>query len=302
MARPTRRDDVTLRRVHGQGQRALPHRELPRTLIGSTSAARRARRQERALEAGRRAEGLQLARLLRRQVLHLAEARRVHGPGAGAAAAPTTGAGTSPPTRRRPPTPTFTWEQFQAQVNADLADVLGNFVNRILKFTETPLRGRRPRRAASRRPAGGEARTPTCWPSCASSPSTWRAASSARPSTALRQLWVLGNEYLTEAAPWTAIKTDPDRAAVAVRTGLNLVALFAKVSEPVHPVRGRDDRAVGRRGFPGRGRRLTARALLDVLRARPRGQGARRAVPQGRGRPGRRMARALRRPGGGASA
>jgi methionyl-tRNA synthetase len=46
---------------------------------------------------------------------------------------------------------------------------------------------------------------------------------------------VLGNQYLTEAAPWTAIKTDPGRAAVAVRTGLNLVALFAKVSEPFIP-------------------------------------------------------------------
>jgi len=31
----------------------------------------------------------------------------------------------------------FTWEQFQATVNKDLADVLGNFVNRITKFTES---------------------------------------------------------------------------------------------------------------------------------------------------------------------
>src|SRR5579859_6196321 len=35
----------------------------------------------------------------------------------------------------------FTWEQFQDQTNADLADVLGNFVNRILKFTETRFDG-----------------------------------------------------------------------------------------------------------------------------------------------------------------
>ena len=46
---------------------------------------------------------------------------------------------------------------------------------------------------------------------------------------------MLGNEYLTEAAPWTAIKTDRDRAAVVVRTALNLVALFARVSAPVIP-------------------------------------------------------------------
>jgi methionyl-tRNA synthetase len=46
---------------------------------------------------------------------------------------------------------------------------------------------------------------------------------------------VLGNEYLTAAAPWTAIKSDRDRAAVVVRTGLNLVALFARVSNPFIP-------------------------------------------------------------------
>ncbi|HJV42815.1 MAG TPA: methionine--tRNA ligase, partial [Caulobacter sp.] len=52
---------------------------------------------------------------------------------------------------------------------------------------------------------------------------------------ALRALWVVGNEYLQEAAPWTAIKTDRDRAAVIVRTALNLVALYAKISAPFIP-------------------------------------------------------------------
>ncbi len=50
-----------------------------------------------------------------------------------------------------------------------------------------------------------------------------------------RSLWVLGNEYLQEAAPWTAIKTDRDRAAVIVRTAINLVGLFARVSAPFIP-------------------------------------------------------------------
>ena len=37
-----------------------------------------------------------------------------------------------------------------------------------------------------------------------------------KSATALRQLWVLGNQYLTEAAPWTALKTDPARGLKAV--------------------------------------------------------------------------------------
>ncbi len=51
----------------------------------------------------------------------------------------------------------------------------------------------------------------------------------------LRAIWVLGNEYLTRAAPWTTIKTDRDRAAASVRMGLNLVHLFGHLSWPVIP-------------------------------------------------------------------
>ena len=56
-----------------------------------------------------------------------------------------------------------------------------------------------------------------------------------KSAQALRALWVLGNEYLQVAAPWTAIKTDPERAAVIVRTAINLVGLYARVSAPIIP-------------------------------------------------------------------
>ena len=35
----------------------------------------------------------------------------------------------------------FTWDQLVSSVNRDLADVLGNFVNRVLKFCETRFEG-----------------------------------------------------------------------------------------------------------------------------------------------------------------
>jgi methionyl-tRNA synthetase len=56
-----------------------------------------------------------------------------------------------------------------------------------------------------------------------------------KSAQSLRAIWGLGNEYLAEAAPWTAIKTDPVRAGMIVRTGLNLVALFARLSHPFIP-------------------------------------------------------------------
>jgi methionyl-tRNA synthetase len=158
---------------------------------------------------------------------------------------------------------TFVWEQFQAQVNADLADVLGNFVNRILKFTETRFDGVVP--------AGGS-----------DGPLETKLAADVlaklreltehmegrefrKASTALRQLWVLGNQYLTEAAPWTAFKTDPERAGVAVRTGLNLVALFAKVAEPFIPFAAETIALSVGESFPGKWPHLDGSPVLDAL-------------------------------------
>ena len=37
----------------------------------------------------------------------------------------------------------FTWEHFAAVVNKDLADVLGNFVNRVTKFCGARFDGQR---------------------------------------------------------------------------------------------------------------------------------------------------------------
>jgi methionyl-tRNA synthetase len=157
----------------------------------------------------------------------------------------------------------FTWEQFQAQVNADLADVLGNFVNRILKFTESRFEGVVP--------AGGEPGDlelklyADVAGKLAELTELLEAIEMRKAAQALRQLWVLGNGYLTEAAPWTAIKTDPARAAVAVRTGLNLVALFARVSEPFIPFAAETVALAVGQAFPGRWPQGEEATLLDTL-------------------------------------
>ena len=127
----------------------------------------------------------------------------------------------------------FTWDLLVASVNRDLADVLGNFVNRILKFCETRFEGVVP--------AGGEPGPlehklhADVAAKLADLTEQFEAIEVRKSAQALRSLWVLGNEYLQEAAPWTAIKTDAERAAVIVRTAINLVALYARVSAPVIP-------------------------------------------------------------------
>jgi len=127
----------------------------------------------------------------------------------------------------------FTWEQFQASNNRDLADVFGNFVNRILKFAESRFEGVVPAGGA---PGELETRLHADVSERLKELTGLLGEMEMRKSAqALRALWVLGNEYLTEAAPWTAIKSDPERAAVIVRTGINLVGLFARVSAPFIP-------------------------------------------------------------------
>ena len=159
---------------------------------------------------------------------------------------------------------TFVWEQFQAQVNADLADVLGNFVNRILKFTETRFEGVVP--------AGGvdgplEIKLQAdALAKLQELTEHLEAREFRKSSTALRQLWVLGNQYLTEAAPWTALKTDPERAGVAVRTGLNLVALFAKVAEPFIPFTAATIAESVGESVPGAWPDLGGASVLNILK------------------------------------
>ncbi len=127
----------------------------------------------------------------------------------------------------------FTLEQFQQTVNADLANVFGNFVNRITRFAASKF--------DSKVPDGGEpgeaeqklhqefAQRLKALTQCHEQMEFRKAAAE------LRAIWVAGNEYLQVAAPWTAIKTDPTKAAVGVRTGLNAAALFAILAQPFIP-------------------------------------------------------------------
>jgi methionyl-tRNA synthetase len=56
-----------------------------------------------------------------------------------------------------------------------------------------------------------------------------------KSAAALRALWVLGNEYLQDVAPWTTFKEDPDAAAMQIRMALNLIRFYAVISSPFIP-------------------------------------------------------------------
>ncbi|MBP6012247.1 MAG: methionine--tRNA ligase [Alphaproteobacteria bacterium] len=127
----------------------------------------------------------------------------------------------------------FTWTHFADIVNKDLADVLGNFVNRTLKFTESKFGTTIP---DGGKPGAKETKLAEEMERRFGLYTTLLDEIQLRKATAeLRAIWVLGNEYLADAAPWTAIRTDKDAAAVSIRTAFNLIRLFAILSAPVIP-------------------------------------------------------------------
>jgi methionyl-tRNA synthetase len=127
----------------------------------------------------------------------------------------------------------FTWENFQANVNKDLADVLGNFVSRITKFCRSKF--------GEVVPEGGsygeqEEKLIADVTTRLRAYETHMNAIDVRKAAAeLRAIWVAGNEYLQSAAPWSTFKEDPETAAAQVRLALNLIRLYAVLSAPFIP-------------------------------------------------------------------
>lgn len=127
----------------------------------------------------------------------------------------------------------FTWELFQQGVNKDLADVLGNFVSRVTKFCRSKF--------GEVVPDGGvygaqeNALIADLDVRIKRYARMMDAMEVRKSAQELRAIWVAGNEYLQAAAPWATIKDDQDKAAMQIRLGLNLIALYSVLSAPFIP-------------------------------------------------------------------
>jgi len=127
----------------------------------------------------------------------------------------------------------FIWDNFQQSVNKDLADVLGNFVSRITKFCRSKF--------GEVIPEGGsygpeeDALIEALTARVRAYEGFMDHMEVRKSASELRAIWVLGNEYLQSAAPWSTFKTDPEKAAMQVRLGLNLIRLYAVLSSPFIP-------------------------------------------------------------------
>ncbi len=122
----------------------------------------------------------------------------------------------------------FSWVEYQSR-NNELADVLGNFLNRTLKFTSGRFDGKVPAGGCDPGVMEGIRRASA---EIAGLMETFRFKKAVSLAMDLARE---GNRYFDTEQPWKTRKTDPDRCALTVSTCLNYCAALSIVFEPFIP-------------------------------------------------------------------
>ena len=140
----------------------------------------------------------------------------------------------------------FTWESFQNGVNKDLSDVLGNFVSRVTKFTNSKFGAEIPELTTF---DNNQVIVVNELSEKVSSLSDHMNNVEIRKACAeLRNIWTIGNEYLQTAEPWKIYKENPIEAGSIINFSFNLIYLYSIISEPFIP--DTCDRIIEDLGFP----------------------------------------------------
>ena len=127
----------------------------------------------------------------------------------------------------------FTWAEFQARINNELADVFGNFVNRAIVLTNKYFEGKVPQRgeltAYDKEVLEGLAQYP------GKIESLIRAYKIREAQSEAMNLARLGNKYLAETEPWKLAKTDMTRVETILNIALQITANLTIVFQPFLP-------------------------------------------------------------------
>lgn len=127
----------------------------------------------------------------------------------------------------------FSWKDFQARVNNELAAILGNFVFRSLSFTSKFADGKVPELVnpseldlnALKAISEQKAKVTTAY-------EAFRFKEAIAESINLARA---GNKYFTEAEPWKTRNSDPQACANSLHVSLQICAALSVLMEPVLP-------------------------------------------------------------------
>lgn len=127
----------------------------------------------------------------------------------------------------------FSWKEFQTRVNSELADILGNFVNRTMTFAHRYFGGRVPPlenpsdvdQEVLTLLAGAPQKIASAYESYKNREAVFETMNVARA----------GNKYFGDTEPWHTWKTDKQACANTIHVALQLCASLSILMEPVLP-------------------------------------------------------------------
>jgi methionyl-tRNA synthetase len=127
----------------------------------------------------------------------------------------------------------FTWKDFQARNNNELAAIYGNFINRVVVLTHKYYNGIVPQPNAFTAIDEQVLAELKAYPAVIGS-----SIERYRFREALGELMNvarLGNKYLADEEPWKMVKTDPERVKTQMYVALQIATALGVLSEPFLP-------------------------------------------------------------------
>ena len=127
----------------------------------------------------------------------------------------------------------FTWKDFQARNNNELAAIYGNFINRVVVLTHKYYNGIVPQPNAFTAVDEQVLAELKAYPAViASSIERYRFREALGE---LMNVARLGNKYLADEEPWKMVKTDPERVKTQMYVALQIATALGILSEPFLP-------------------------------------------------------------------
>lgn len=127
----------------------------------------------------------------------------------------------------------FTWKDFQARNNNELAAVFGNFINRVVVLTNKYYNGVVPTPNELTEVDEQTLAELKAYPAViASSLERYRFREA---QGELMNVARLGNKYLADEEPWKMVKTNPERVQTQMYVALQIASALAILSEPFLP-------------------------------------------------------------------
>jgi methionyl-tRNA synthetase len=127
----------------------------------------------------------------------------------------------------------FTWKDFQARNNNELAAIFGNFINRVVVLTNKYYNGIVPQPNEFNAIDEQTLAELKAYPAVISSSIERYRFREAQGE--LMNVARLGNKYLADEEPWKMVKTDPDRVQTQMYVALQIAAALRVLCEPFLP-------------------------------------------------------------------